>query len=162
MEIQDGCVATFHYTINDDSGAAVESNEKGMPMAFMCGKGNILPGIEEALIGKKEGDHVNVVLGPDKAYGPRKDNAEQKVPIKHLASKHKRLLPGTLVKVNTEQGVVDASVIKAGKFMVKLDMNHPFAGKTLTFDITVSNVRAATEEESSHGHAHGEGGHHHH
>ncbi len=83
------------------------------------------------------------------------------MPIKHLASKHRRLLPGTHVKLNTEQGVVDASVIKAGKFMVNLDLNHPFAGKSLVFDVEISSVRDATEEEIAHGHAHGDGGHQH-
>lgn len=161
MQIENGVVATFVYSISDDAGTAVESNRDGIPMAFLCGKGNILQGIEDALLGKCEGDQVQVILPPEQAYGPRRDDAQQKVPIKHLASKHKRLLPGTLVKVNTEKGLVDASVVKVGKFMVTLDMNHPFAGKTLSFDIEVKGVRAATEEELAHGHAHGDGGHHH-
>ncbi len=161
MQIEDGAVATFVYSISDDAGKDVESNREGMPMAFLCGKGNILKGIEDGLRGKSAGDQVNVTLTPEQAYGPRSEEAKQKVPIKHLASKHKRLLPGTLVKVNTDKGPRDASVIKAGKFMVELDMNHPFAGKTLNFDIEVKDVRAATEEELAHGHAHGDGGHHH-
>ena len=130
-------------------------------MAFLCGKGNILKGIEQAMLGKTAGDKVDVTLPPEEAYGCRNENAKQKVPIKHLASRHKRLLPGTLVKVNTQQGIVDASVIKAGKFMVELDMNHPFAGKTLVFKLEIKSVREATDEELAHGHAHGEGGHHH-
>ncbi len=161
MEIQDGRVATFFYSISDESGESVENNRDAIPMAFLCGKGNILKGIENALIGKQAGDKVDVVLAPEDAYGPRRDGAEQKVPIKHLSRKYKRLLPGMLVKVNTEKGHVDARVIKAGKFMVELDMNHPFAGKTLTFAIEVKDVREATEEELAHGHSHGEGGHHH-
>ncbi len=162
MDIQKGRIATFHYSISDDSGTSVENNHESIPMAFLCGQGNILEGLEEALIGKVAGDQVEVSLSPEQAYGPRRDGAQQKVPIKHLAKKYKRLMPGMIVKVNTEKGYVDASVVKAGKFMVELDMNHPFAGKTLTFQIDVKSVREATEEEIAHGHAHGEGGHHHH
>lgn len=162
MEIEKDRVVTFHYSIREDGkDTDVESNKNAMPMAFLVGKGNILQGLEDAMLGKSAGDSLNVRLEPEQAYGERRANATQKVPIKHLASKHKRLLPGTLVKLSTERGHVDASVIKAGKFMVELDLNHPFAGKTLIFDLEIKAVREATSEEISHGHAHGDGGHHH-
>jgi len=161
MEIQQNTVATFHYALSEKGGPEIESNHDSMPMAFLCGHGNIMPGLEEAMLNKSSGDSFSVTLLPEDAYGKRRENATQKVPIKHLVSKHKRLNPGTIVKLNTEKGAVDARVIKAGRFMVELDLNHPFAGKTLVFDITVKDVRAATDEEIAHGHAHGEGGHHH-
>lgn len=161
MEIQKDCVVNFYYEISEDGGPELEGNRDRIPLAFLHSHGNILAGLEEAMTGKSTGEKIQITLPPEKAYGPRKNNATQKVPIKHLASKHKRLMPGTLVKLNTENGVVDASVIKAGKFMVELDLNHPFAGKTLTFDIEIASVRDATQEELAHGHAHGDGGHHH-
>ena len=83
------------------------------------------------------------------------------MPIKNLLNKPKRLLPGGLVQVNTNQGVASARVIKVGKFNVDVDLNHPFAGKDLVFFVEVKEVRAATEEELAHGHAHGVGGHQH-
>ncbi|PCK09002.1 MAG: peptidylprolyl isomerase [Alteromonadaceae bacterium] len=161
MHIEDNKIVTFFYQINDQQGASLEGNREGMPMAYLHGHGNLLKALEAEMTGKQKGDQFEVTLSPEQAYGPRKNDAEQKVPIKHLASKHKKLLPGTIVKVNTEKGVLDAQVIKAGKFMVTIDMNHPFAGRTLVFNIDVTSVRDATEEELSHGHAHGEGGHHH-
>ena len=63
--------------------------------------------------------------------------------------------------VNTEKGQREVTVIKVGKFMVTVDLNHPMAGKTLNFDLEVVDVRQATSEEIQHGHAHGVGGHHH-
>ena len=66
-----------------------------------------------------------------------------------------------VVQVQTDRGPVTGKVIKAGKFMVDVDLNHPFAGKTLEFHIEVVSVRDATTDEITHGHAHGEGGHHH-
>ena len=130
-------------------------------MAYLHGHRTILPGLEEALEGKTVNDVIDVVLPPEKAYGAHQEGAIQKVPIKHLASKHKRLLPGTFVKLNTEKGTKDATVVKAGKFMVTVDTNHPVARKTLTFKVTIKDNRQATADEVQHGHAHGPGGRHH-
>ncbi len=161
MQINKDTVVTFHYTLAEAGGEELESNHDSIPMAYLHGHKNILPAIEAGLEGKGEGDKVELTLSPEEAYGTRRENATQKVPIKHLASKFKRLLPGMLVKVNTDKGIVDARVVKPGKFMVLLDMNHPMAGKTLQFSIEIKSVREATADEITHGHAHGEGGHHH-
>lgn len=161
MQVENDKVVSFTYTILDEQNSTIESSEQGVPMAFLCGKHNILPALETAMLGKTKGETFDVTLEPKDAYGERREDATQKVPVKHLASKHKRLLPGTFVKVNTDKGVVDASVIKAGKFMVTLDLNHPFAGKVLTFRIEITDIRDASEDEIAHGHAHGIGGHHH-
>jgi FKBP-type peptidyl-prolyl cis-trans isomerase SlyD len=161
MQISQDKVVTFHYRLREEEGVELENNQDAVPLAYLHGHRNILPGLEEALDGLAADDVVTVTLPPEKAYGPRHPNATQRVPVKHLASKHKRLRPGMLVKVNTENGVKDARVLKVGKFMVDLDLNHPFAGKTLVFEIQIVDVRDATSEEIAHGHAHGEGGHHH-
>ena len=64
--------------------------------------------------------------------------------------------------VNTSHGQREVMVLKVGRFNIDVDTNHPYAGKTLTYDIEVGEVRDATAEEVAHGHAHGPGGHHHH
>ncbi len=161
MKIAQDTVATISYKLSEDGGTLLEQSDEGIPMAYLHGHKNILAGLEDALEGHEEGEEVVVTLSPEQAYGPVQPNALQKVPVKHLAGKYKRLLPGMLVKVNTEGGARDARIVKAGKFMVQLDMNHPFAGKTLTFEVVIRDVRAATPEELTHGHAHGLGGHHH-
>ena len=112
------------------------------------------------MAGKQAGDCFSVTLKPDQAYGYRREDAVQRIPIKQL-SRRKNLKPGAVVTVQTSQGPLDVTVIKAGKFMVDVDANHPLAGRTLTFDIDIVEVRDATEEELAHGHAHGDGGHHH-
>lgn len=162
MQIQKDSVVKFRYSIQETGKAEVlEHNRDSIPMTFLCGHDNLMPALETALMGKSAGDKIKVSLAAADAYGERNENARQKVPLKHLISKHKRLLPGSIVKVNTEDGPIDASVIKVGKFMVELDLNHPFAGKNLDFELEVIEIRAATEEELAHGHVHGEGGHHH-
>ena len=72
-----------------------------------------------------------------------------------------KIKAGDVVTINTDDGGKQAVVVKAGKFNVDVDTNHPLAGKTLTFDIQIESIREATEEELAHGHAHGVGGHHH-
>jgi len=160
MTIVKDKVVLFSYQLREAGGKKLESSEAEAPMAYLHGYNNILPSLEQELDGLSKADCKSIVLTPDKAYGNRRDQLVQKAPIKHLSSKHKRLLPGTIVKLNTEKGPVDASVIKAGKFMVELDLNHPFAGKTLEFDIEIIDIRDATEEEISHGHAHEANGQH--
>lgn len=161
MKIQKNTVASFFYELKEENGEQLETNTQGIPMAYLHGHNNLLAGLESELEGLSAKESKTITLPPEKAYGPRREGAVQRVPIKHLASKHKRLLPGAVVKVQTEKGPVTATAVKVGKFNVDVDFNHPFAGKTLVFDITVEDVREATQEEIAHGHAHGVGGHHH-
>jgi FKBP-type peptidyl-prolyl cis-trans isomerase SlyD len=161
MKIAKDTVVSLLYVLSEETGTPLEQNENGIPLAYLHGHQNILPALEEALTGLEEGAQKQVVLQPEDAYGHRRENTLQRVPVKHLLSKHKRLLPGTMVKVQTAKGAVDGTVVKVGKFMVDVDFNHPFAGKTLRFDITIKGIRPATADEIAHGHAHGDGGHHH-
>lgn len=112
------------------------------------------------MAGREAGEELSVTLSPEQAYGHREEGRQQRVPIKHLVTKG-RLRPGMAVKVNTGDGPVDARILKVGKFNVDLDLNHPLAGLSLTFDIRISEVREATAEEIAHRHVHGTGGHHH-
>ena len=74
----------------------------------------------------------------------------------------KGLKPGSQVTLQMKDGTQQmVTVVKVGKFSVDVDINHPLAGQTLTFSVTIQDIRDATEEEIAHGHAHGPGGHHH-
>jgi FKBP-type peptidyl-prolyl cis-trans isomerase SlyD len=159
MNIDKDTVVQFHYTLSAADGDFTETSGDE-PVACLIGYNNVLPGVENALIGRQGGDEVEVILSPEEAYGPVREGAVQRVPIKHLATKGK-LRPGMVVKVNTAHGFRDATLLKVGKFNVDLDTNHPLAGKTIKFHIRVQDVRAASAEEIAHGHAHGAGGHHH-
>lgn len=161
MQIEKDKVVSFRYHLKDSDGQELEQSEPGLPLAYLHGHNNLLPALEEALSGRAVGDKINLTLPPEKAYGLVEPGKTQRIPMKHLASQHKRLLPGMVVHVQTERGPVAAKVIKAGKFMLDVDLNHPFAGKTLEFRIEIDSVRDATADEIAHGHAHGEGGHHH-
>ncbi|MFK7956567.1 MAG: peptidylprolyl isomerase [Lysobacterales bacterium] len=160
MDIDKNCVVSFHYALSEN-GTPLESSENADPMACLIGANNIIPGLEEALMGRSSGDEFSVTVPPEKAYGERKPNLLTRVSAKHLGVDARKLKPGMVLRIQTKRGPQMMRVIKAGRFMVNLDANHPMAGLTLTFDITVQDVRQATEEEIKHGHAHGPGGHDH-
>ncbi len=160
MDIEKNCVVLFHYRLSED-GQLLESSENSDPMACLIGASNIIPGLEEALIGRSSGDEFSVTVAPEKAYGQRQPNLLTRVSAKHLKMDARKLKAGMVLRIQTKRGPQMMRVIKAGRFMVDLDANHPMAGMTLTFDITIEDVRKATEEELRHGHAHGKGGHDH-
>lgn len=158
MNIDSKKVASFHYTLKNDQGEEIESSrEQENPMIYLHGAGNIIPGLEKAMEGKVAGDKFEVTVEPAEAYGERNEGAIQRVPAKHFGE-GRRLKPGQLVMLNTRQGPRQVTVLKVGRFNIDVDANHPLAGQSLTFDVEVTDVRDATEEEVSHGHVHGPGG----
>ena len=164
MEISKDKIVTFHYRLQDAKGVEIESSHAGDPMAYLHGHGNIIPGLEKGMEGKSAEDVFSITVEAKDAYGERQEDAKQRIPLKHLNGDKRskaNLKPGMVVSINTEEGAKQVVVIKAGKFNVDVDVNHPLAGQTLTFDVDIQGVRDATAEEVSHGHAHGVGGHHH-
>jgi FKBP-type peptidyl-prolyl cis-trans isomerase SlyD len=164
MQISADKVVRFHFNLTDVDGTLLETSYDADPTLYLHGHNNILAGLENELEGKSVGDKIQVTLAPDQAYGERKEGAVQRVPIKHLhnhAAVKNKLKPGSRVSVNTQHGPWEAVVLKVGKFNVDIDSNHPLAGKTLTFEIEVDEIREATSDELAHGHAHGAGGHNH-
>lgn len=163
MKITQDKVASFHYVLKEGD-TQLETSRDGDPVLYLHGYQNLLPAMEKHLEGQEAGASVTMTLTPAEAYGARRDGATQRIPIKHLADHAQlknKLRPGMTVSVNTEQGPQDAVVLKVGRFNIDIDANHPYAGKTLTFELEVLDVRNATAEEVSHGHAHGVGGHQH-
>ncbi|MDO6460224.1 peptidylprolyl isomerase [Granulosicoccaceae sp. 1_MG-2023] len=159
MTITKDKVVQFHYVLKDADGNLLEdSRKRDEVVAYLHGHDSMLPGIEAALEGRDTGETCSVTLV--EPYGPYRADSVQRVPLKHLATK-KRPVPGMATVVNTAQGPREVVVLKVGRFNVDVDTNHPYAGKTLSYDIEVTGVRDATEEELAHGHAHGAGGHHH-
>lgn len=160
MQIENGTVVSFLYTLSDTAGNTIESNRDGDPAVYLHGAKNVVPKLEEAFAGKQSGDHFELMLEPLDAYGERRTNAIERVPAKYL--KHAgKLTPGQAVQLNTKEGMTLVTVIKVGKFSVDVDTNHPLAGQTLNYAIDIVDVRAASDEEKEHGHAHSAGGHHH-
>jgi FKBP-type peptidyl-prolyl cis-trans isomerase SlyD len=168
MNIAPNTVVTFHYVLStgeaDEERVEVENSHKGEPTLYLHGASNIISGLEQALEGKAAGDTLPVSLPPKDAYGIHNPHNVQRVPMKHLVLPGKgkqKPRAGMLAQLSTSEGKRSVTIVKAGRHSAEVDTNHPLAGKTVHFDIEVADVRAATEEEITHRHAHGPGGHQH-
>lgn len=157
MTIQENKVVSFHYKLTSQDGEQIESSRDRQPMTYLHGAGNIIPGLEKAMSGKAVGDEFQVTVEAAEAYGERSEDKLQRIPAKHFKNL-KRLMPGQIVALQTQQGQVQVTVVKIGRFNVDVDANHPLAGQALTFDVEVTEIRDASEEENTHGHVHGPGG----
>jgi FKBP-type peptidyl-prolyl cis-trans isomerase SlyD len=161
MTIAQDKVVSIHFKLVDaESGDLIESSEGNAPMAYLHGADNLIPGMETALEGKNVGDAFQVTLPPEDAYGPHHESGIQTVPLEALKDLEK-IEVGVVLTANTENGPANLQIIEVGETEVTVDANHPLAGRTLIFDLSVEAIRDATAEELEHGHAHGPEGHHH-
>ena len=158
MKIGKDSVVTLHYKVADANGKLIEASPK--PMTYLHGGyENTLPKIESALDGQEAGHQVTLALQPEDAFGVRDERLARTIPRRDFP-------PGVKVGGQLEGTTVDGrpqlfNVVKIKGEQVLLDGNHPLAGKALRFSLKVTAVRAATEEEITHRHVHGEHGHHH-
>ncbi|HEV2227722.1 MAG TPA: peptidylprolyl isomerase [Steroidobacteraceae bacterium] len=156
MAIAHNDVVTIHYTLKDDTDKVIDSSAGGEPLAYLHGHGNIIPGLERELAGKNVGDRLKVRVPAAEGYGEYDRALVQKVPRRALKG-----IADLRVGLRLQAGHQAVTVTHIAGDMITLDGNHPLAGQNLTFDVEITAVRAATEEELTHGHVHGAGGHHH-
>ncbi len=160
MQISKGKVVSIDYTLTNDAKETLDTSTGREPLAFLHGSGQLIPGLERELEGKASGDSLQVSIEPEDAYGHRDDSKKTTVPKEQIQGAD-QLAPGTQLRASGPQGEQILTVTEVGDTEVTVDANHPLAGERLHFDVTVRDVREATEDELSHGHAHGAGGHHH-
>lgn len=160
MIVEKGKVVSFHYTLSNAAGEEMESSRDKQPMSYLHGANSIITGLENAMQGHTAGDTFTVTVQPEEAYGVRNENNVQRVALKRLKGIGK-VSPGQVLNLQTQKGPVQVTVLKVGRFNVDVDGNHPLAGVALTFEVEITEIRDATEEEKVHGHAHGPGGHQH-
>jgi len=155
MKIANGSVVGIDYSLHLGDGNVVDSSAPGDPLTYLHGEGQIVPGLESALEGLDIGDRKQVVVSPAEGYGEHDAHGIQEVP-KGAFPPDFEPKAGTELTAEGPQGEPVPFVIREVRpETILIDLNHPLAGKTLHFDVTVREVRAATEEERAHGHAHG-------
>lgn len=160
MQIADKSVVHIHYTLKNDAGETLDSSAGGEPLAYLHGMGNLVPGLEKMLTGKSAGEKLHVKVSPEEGYGVRDASLIQQMP-KRMFQGIREIQVGMRFNAQSDKGLRQVTVTRVAGDMVTVDGNHDLAGVTLNFDIEITAVRAATEEELSHGHVHGAGGHHH-
>lgn len=146
----------FNYILKDESGNVIDQSQ-GEPLAYLHGHNNIIPGLEKELEGKSAGDSLTAVIEPADAYGEYQEQAVQQVPRANFQGVD-NIQPGMQFQSEAEGQVMLVTVTDVNDDTVTVDANHPLAGKKLSFDVEIVEVRAATEDELNHGHVHGVGG----
>jgi len=160
MKVSKDCVVSLEYRLHLGDGKTVDESAPGAPLSYLHGRGQIVPGLEGALEGLAAGDSKQVVVAPAQGYGEHDTRGLQVVP-RSMLPPGAELQVGMTLQAQTEGGdIIPITIRELRGDSVVVDLNHPLAGKTLHFDIKVSEVRQATTEELEHGHAHVPGGAH--
>ena len=152
MIAQDKAVA-IQYTVKDETGTQVDSSEGRGPLWYLHGHKNIIPGLESALDGLKEGEEFSATVEPTEAYGEHREELIQRVPRTAFQGVEK-IEVGMVFNAQTDGGPLQVEVTAVEDDVVVVDGNHPLAGKSLAFTGSVETVRDASEEELEHGHVH--------
>ncbi|MCB1189351.1 MAG: peptidylprolyl isomerase [Leptospiraceae bacterium] len=160
MKIENNSVVSFEYTLKDSEGNLIDSSE-GESLSYIQGTGNIIIGLENEMQGRQSGDQFKVSIPAKDGYGEYKEELVQKVP-KQYFDENLTIAPGMQFQTQNDGQLQILTVLEVENENVIMDGNHPLAGFDLNFDVKITEVRSATEEELEHGHVHGPGGHHHH
>ena len=159
MQIAENTAVSIHYTLTNDQGEVLDSSKGGDVLVYLHGSGNIISGLEAALVGKKVGDKFNVRIEPKDAYGEVADDMVQII-SKEMFEGIDQIEVGMQFHADVSYGSGVVTVVNIEGDNVTIDGNHPLAGEALTFDVEIIDVRPATTEELDHGHVHGAGCHH--
>lgn len=153
-------VVSFHYTLRDPSGQVLDMSTGGEPVSYLEGAGQIIDGLDEQLHGVAAGTKKRVSVPAQRAYGLPDPAMIHKIPRSQIPFEGE-LKIGDRFQTEPDPGAPVVTIAAVEGDDVTLDANHPLAGVDLTFDVEIVAVRAATEEELSHGHAHAGDGHGH-
>jgi len=116
--------------------------EKRSPLEFKVGEGEVIKGLDEAVVGLNSGEKKTVAIPPEKAYGKRKEGFTHRMPVNKLRKPTEGMEKGKIVKYKTDKGIVRFATIadiKADEII--FDLNHPLAGETLTFDLEILEIQ---------------------
>ena len=158
--IEQDTVASVHYTGTFVDGEVFDSSEGRGPLVFLVGHGQMISGFEQEILGASVGEKREFTLTPERAYGVRDEDAVQQIERSQFPE-DMELHVGMVVGAHSDQGPIQFTIKEIDGDVVTADFNHQMAGMTLRFNVEVIEIRAASEEELAHGHAHGPGGHHH-
>lgn len=154
MTVQKDRVVSIEYELKDAAGNVIDSSRGASDLVYIHGNGYLIPGLEKELEGKKVQDVVNCVVQPAEGYGERDEELVFTVP-RNQFSESEKIEPGMQFQAEQEDGVHIVTVVSVDAESVKIDANHPLAGKPLHFNVKVNEIREATAEELEHGHIHG-------
>lgn len=136
-KIADGMKVTMEYTLTLPDKTVADTTEGKPPFSYVQGNGEIIPGLEKALAGMKAGDKKRVPVTAEQAYGTYDEKKKVTVAKDKLPPEVK---VGTMLQDQTGR---PAKVLEVSDKSAVIDLNHPLAGKNLTFDVTILKVEKA-------------------
>jgi len=163
MKIEPQHVVSLTYDLyvdQDGTETLTESATQEQPLTFLFGAGQMLPKFEENLSSLSTGDTYEFRLAAVDAYGEYDEEAVANLPKEMFQGTELPEIGSILPLQDNNGNRFQAQVVSIAEDSVIVDLNHPMAGQELHFKGSILNVRPATEEELSHGHAHGPDGHH--
>tara|TARA_A100001015_G_C14871157_1_gene664432 strand:- start:103 stop:564 length:462 start_codon:yes stop_codon:yes gene_type:complete len=149
MKIEKNKVVLMHYTLKNDQGETLDSSVGKEPLGFIYGGGQIIAGLEHVMLGKEKGEKFTTVVQPEDGYGAKRDELIQQVPLTQFDDKES-VKVGVQFQASGPQQAI-ATVVAVDDVNATIDMNHPLAGQELYFDIDITEVREATQEELDQG-----------
>lgn len=168
MKVDVNTVVTLNYSLSDsDTKEHIEATSNDQPMQFLYGIERLLPTFEEEIHGLVAGDTAQFTIKSADAYGEHSPEKIVPIPVNVFHDEEGKLNDevikvGALLPMSDSEGNhMTGRILTMDENEIQMDFNHPLAGSNLTFDVTILNVREATQDEISHGHTHGEHGHHH-
>lgn len=155
LSVADNVVVSLDYVLTIDENQEIDRSEKDAPLEYLHGFNNIIPGLENELMGMKVGDEKNVIVQPSSGYGEIDPESLAEYPRDSFPPDLKLEVGEPIMMRDKESGdSFQAFVTEIGSDMVKLDFNHPLAGETLHFQVRIAGLREPTSEELAHGHVH--------
>ena len=146
MKIRSDCYVSIDYRLTSDAGELIDESEDGKPISFIFGRGQMVPGLEEKLDGMDVGQQADIVVEPDKGYGPVKEELFRTLP-RDAFPEDIDLVPGLHLRASGPHGPLTLSVRSVDDESVTVDLNHPLAGQRLHFHIRIVESREATDDE---------------
>jgi FKBP-type peptidyl-prolyl cis-trans isomerase SlyD len=139
-QIREGSQVALEYTLSDEAGTVIESNKGKQPMSYIHGKSQIIPGLEKELSGMKVGEEKKIQVKPEDGYGPVNPDAFQEVSKDKLPPE--ALKVGTMLMAQGPRGQgIPVRFHEIKDTTVIMDFNHPMAGKTLSFDVKIYEIK---------------------
>ena len=145
--IGDNLIVNIHYTLTDDDEKVLDTSTDFEPLVYLHGANNIIPGLENALTGKTEGDTLQVHIEPDEAYGASNPELIYTADIDSFQNIDDIKVGMKFETRTPEDNMQLVTVIEIDGDLVTIDSNHPLAGLSLNFDVEIISVREPTPEE---------------
>lgn len=141
MKVSENSKITFHYVIKIDNEIEIENSYEAEPAIFRMNNQELLPAMEEELMGMEPGEKKEFTLTPDKAFGPVQKEAIIKFPKENLELR-KDIQPGMYLDIeNNQKETFRGKILEIDDKNITMDFNHPLAGKTLTYQIEIVDVQ---------------------